>query len=54
VDYNTYEGFEQKGRAEKVFLRGNLIVDGGEFVGKTDQGTFIKREPYGFAYKSCP
>ncbi|MCK4830817.1 dihydropyrimidinase [bacterium] len=54
VDYNTYEGFEQKGRAEKVFLRGNLIVDGGEFVGKTDQGTFIKREPYGFAYKSRP
>ena len=50
VDYNTYEGFEQKGRAEKVFLRGNLIVDGGEFVGKTDQGTFIKREPYGLAY----
>lgn len=54
VDYNTYEGFEQKGRAEKVFLRGNLIVDGGEFVGKTDQGTFIKREPHGLAYKSRP
>ena len=51
VDYNTYEGFEQKGRAEKVFLRGNLTVDGGDFVGKTGQGKFIEREPYGFAYR---
>lgn len=51
VDYSTYEGFEQKGRAEKVFLRGNLTVDGGDFVGKIGQGKFIEREPYGFAYR---
>jgi len=50
VDYNTYEGFDQKGRAEKVYLRGNLIVDNGEFTGEPDQGKFIEREPYGLAY----
>ncbi len=50
VDYNTYEGFEQKGRPEKVFLRGNLIVEDGKFVGKPDQGKFIEREPFGLAY----
>jgi len=52
VDFNAYEGFEQKGRAEKVFLRGNLVVDNGEYVGKLGQGQFVKREPYGLAYTS--
>jgi len=53
VDYSSFEGFEQKGRAEKVFLRGNLSVDDGKFIGKLGQGKFIKRSPYGFAYQSC-
>lgn len=52
VDYNAYEGFEQKGRAEKVFLRGNLIVDDGAYVGQLGQGEFIEREPYGYAFKA--
>ena len=51
IDYNAYEGFEQKGRAEKVFLRGDLIVDSGEFVGRLGQGRFVEREPYGLAFK---
>jgi dihydropyrimidinase len=50
VDFNSYEGFEQRGRPEKVFLRGKLSVDGGKFVGKLGQGVFIEREPYGLAY----
>ena len=50
VDYNAYEGFDQKGRAGKVYLRGNLIVDNGEFIGKQSQGKFIERKPYGLAY----
>jgi dihydropyrimidinase len=50
VDYNAYEGFDQKGRADKVYLRGSLIVDKGDFVGKLGQGKFIAREPYGLAY----
>jgi len=52
VDYNAYEGFEQKGRTEKVFLRGEVIVDNGDYVGKAGQGKFIEREPYGLAYRS--
>jgi dihydropyrimidinase len=51
IDFNSYEGFEQKGRAEKVFLRGNLSVDDGKFVGKLGQGKFLEREPYGLAFE---
>jgi dihydropyrimidinase len=51
IDYNAFEGFTQKGRAEQVYLRGQLIVDKGRFIGKAGQGKFIKREPYGFAYE---
>lgn len=50
VDFNTYEGFDQIGRVEKVFLRGRLSVDGGNFIGKPGQGKFLEREPYGLAY----
>jgi dihydropyrimidinase len=50
VDFSAYEGFEQKGRPDKVFLRGALTVDGGKFVGKKGQGKFVERAPYGFAY----
>ena len=50
VDYNAYEGFAQKGRAERVFLRGTLIVDNGEFTGPRGQGKFIERQPFGLAY----
>jgi dihydropyrimidinase len=50
VDFNAYEGFKQKGRPDKVLLRGDLIVDQGSYVGKLGQGKFIKREPYGLAY----
>jgi dihydropyrimidinase len=53
IDYNAFEGFSQRGRAEQVFLRGQLIVDKGRFVGKAGQGKFIKREPYGYAYEGA-
>jgi len=52
VDYSAYEGFEEKGRAEKVFLRGSLVVDGGRYVGRLGQGRFIERQPFGLAYAS--
>lgn len=51
VDYNSYEGFEQIGRTEKVFLRGQLIVDEGKYVGRKGQGKFIPGKPYGLCYK---
>ncbi len=43
TDYNLYEGWELKGYPEKVFLRGNLIVDGKEWLGKAGGGKFLKR-----------
>jgi len=50
VDYNSYEGFEQIGRPEKVFLRGNLIVEEGKYIGEKGQGKFIPGKPYGLCY----
>jgi len=50
VDYCPFEGFEQKGRAETVFLRGEKIVERGAYAGHKGQGRFIPGEPYGLAY----
>jgi dihydropyrimidinase len=54
VDYSAYEGFARQGRPDKVFLRGNLTVDNGKFVGKLGQGRFLEREPCGLAYAGIP
>ena len=43
TDYNLYEGWELVGMPEKVFLRGKLIVDGGQWFGKAGEGQFLKR-----------
>lgn len=43
TDYNLYEGWELIGYPEKVFLRGNCIVDGDAWLGKMGNGQFIKR-----------
>ncbi len=45
VDYNAYEGWEQKGRAAVVTVRGQVQVREGEFVGTIGRGQFLKREP---------
>jgi dihydropyrimidinase len=45
TDYNLYEGWELKGFPEKVFLRGQLVVDGDRWLGKSGMGRFIKRSP---------
>lgn len=50
VDYNSFEGMEQIGRPEKVFLRGELIVEDGKYVGEKGQGKFIPGKAYGLAY----
>ena len=44
TDYNLYEGWELVGYPEKVFLRGKMIVDGEQWLGKAGMGMFIKRE----------
>ncbi len=45
VDYNAYEGWEQKGRASVVTVRGKVQARDGEFVGDIGRGQFLKREP---------
>jgi dihydropyrimidinase len=43
TDYNLYEGWELVGYPEKVFLRGELIVDNEQWLGKRGAGQFLKR-----------
>lgn len=45
VDYNAYEGWEQRGRASVVTVRGQVQARDGEFVGTIGRGQFLKREP---------
>ncbi|MBM7600661.1 dihydropyrimidinase [Virgibacillus halotolerans] len=50
VDYNTFEGYKQEGKVDKVFLRGKLVVDDGEFIGEKGDGNFIPGKPYGLCF----
>lgn len=43
TDYNLYEGWQLKGFPVKVFLRGQLIVDGKNWLGKPGMGHFVNR-----------
>jgi dihydropyrimidinase len=43
TDYNLFEGWELVGYPEKVFLRGNLIVDQGEWHGQAGMGRYLER-----------
>lgn len=49
-DYCTYEGYEQKGIAEKVYLRGRLMAESGKFVGEKGIGQQAWSKPYALAY----
>lgn len=49
-DYTTYDGFEQKGIAEKVYLRGNLMAENGKFVGQKGIGKQAMSKPFALAY----
>jgi dihydropyrimidinase len=44
VDYNPYEGRTVKGGPAVVLSRGEVIVDHGEFKGKSGRGQFVKRQ----------
>ncbi len=45
TDYNLYEGWELTGYPVKVFLRGHLIVDGQNWLGRRGMGQFLPRQP---------
>ncbi|MEJ2302840.1 MAG: amidohydrolase family protein [Anaerolineales bacterium] len=44
TDYNLYENWELVGFPEKVFLRGQLIVDGEKWLGRAGMGQFLHRQ----------
>lgn len=46
TDYNLYESWKLRGIIEKVFLRGQLIVDNQSWYGNRGNGQFIKRGDY--------
>jgi dihydropyrimidinase len=43
TDYNLFENWELVGFPEKVYLRGNLIVDGDRWLGKPGIGQYLPR-----------
>src|ERR1041384_2664199 len=43
VDYSAYEGKTIKGVVETVLSRGLVVIDNGEFKGKSGNGQFLKR-----------
>lgn len=47
TDYSLYEGWEIAGAPAKVFVRGNLLVDGDAWHGRPGSGQFVKRSTHG-------
>ncbi|MFW5933374.1 MAG: dihydropyrimidinase [Actinomycetota bacterium] len=43
IDYSVFEGLTITGRAETVLLRGQVVIDGGEHVGRPGDGRFLDR-----------
>jgi dihydropyrimidinase len=50
-DYSMFEGFAVKGNARIVLSRGEVIVEGAKFQGRTGRGSFLRREARGGAWK---
>ncbi len=50
VDYSLFEGRRVRGRVKKVFLRGNLIVDGERWHGREGLGQFLARRAFNVLY----
>jgi dihydropyrimidinase len=47
VNYNLFEGTTVKGAPDVVLVRGQVIVEGDELVGKPGDGEFVKRARHG-------
>lgn len=47
VDYSLFEGRQVQGKVEKVFLRGQLIVDGEQWLGRSGMGQYLSRSASG-------
>ncbi len=47
IDYSLFEGHRVTGRVKKVFLRGEMIVDGETWLGRPGMGEYLARGPSG-------
>ncbi|PZO42079.1 MAG: dihydropyrimidinase, partial [Phormidesmis priestleyi] len=47
VDYSLFEGRRVQGKVEKVFLRGQIIVDGETWLGRAGMGQYLRRSASG-------
>ena len=43
TDYSIFEGFKVTGNVRQVFSRGELVVEGGKFVGAVGRGRYLQR-----------
>jgi dihydropyrimidinase len=50
-DFSMFEGYEVKGNARQVYSGGELIVEGGKFLGKIGRGNYLRREARGGAWQ---
>ena len=46
VDYTPFEGFNQKGQAKHVFLRGKQVVKEGQLQEARPMGIYLSRKPF--------
>ena len=53
IDYNLFEGTEVVGAPEVVIVRGRVIVEGDQLVGKPGDGAFIGRARVGEQLKAA-
>ncbi|HUI71589.1 MAG TPA: dihydropyrimidinase [Spirochaetia bacterium] len=51
VDYSMFEGFKVRGNARMVLSRGDVVVDGEQFLGVRGRGRYLKRAARGGAWK---
>ena len=43
MDYSAWEGYEIDGHVDTVLSRGRTIIDGGAYLGRAGDGSFVKR-----------
>jgi dihydropyrimidinase len=46
VDYSMFEGIEVTGMPDAVLSRGQVIVEGNQFLGRAGAGEFVRRSTY--------
>src|ERR1700682_6463688 len=51
VDFSMFEGYRVKGNVRQVYSRGELVVEGGKFLGKVGRGNYLRREARGGAWQ---